>query len=35
MYDAITIGFNRKVIQTGVFRKLYRKVKIKGKRDVK
>ena len=35
MYDAIAIGFNRKTIQTSVFRKLYRNVKIKGKRDVK
>ena len=29
MYDAITIGFNRKIIQTSVFRKLYRKAKKK------
>ena len=27
------LSFNRKVIQTSVFRKLYRKVKIKGKRE--
>ena len=29
------LGFNRKIIQTSVFRKLYRKVIIKGKRDLK
>ena len=29
------LHFNRKVIQTSAFRKLYRKVKIKGNRDVK
>ena len=29
------LSFNRKIIQTRVFRKLYKKVKIKGKRDVK
>ena len=27
------LSFNRKIIQTSVFRKLYRKVKIKGKRE--
>ena len=27
------LSFNRKIIQASVFRKLYRKVKIKGKRD--
>ena len=27
------ISFNRKIIQACVFRKLYRKVKIKGKRE--
>ena len=27
------LSFNRKVILTSVFRKLYRKVKIKGKRE--
>ena len=27
------ISFNREIIQTSVFRKLYRKVKIKGKRE--
>ena len=27
------LSFNRKVIQTSLFRKLYRKVKIKGKRE--
>ena len=27
------LSFNRKVIQTNVFGKLYRKVKIKGKRE--
>ena len=29
------LGFNRKIIQTSVFRKLYRKVLLKGKRDLK
>ena len=28
------LSFNRKIIQASVFRKLYRKVKIKGKKDV-
>ena len=27
------LSFNRKIIQISVFRKLYRKVKIKGKRE--
>ena len=27
------LSFNRKIIQTSVFRKLYRNVKIKGKRE--
>ena len=27
------LSFNRKIMQTSVFRKLYRKVKIKGKRQ--
>ena len=27
------LSFNRKVIQTSAFRKLYRKVKIKGERE--
>ena len=27
------LSFNRKIIQTRVFRKLYKKVKIKGKRE--
>ena len=27
------LSFNRKIMQTSVFRKLYRKVKIKGKRE--
>ena len=27
------LSFNRKIIQTSVFRKLYRKVKIKGKKE--
>ena len=27
------LSFNRKIIQTSVFRKLYRKVKIKGKSE--
>ena len=29
------LSFNRKIIQTSVFRKLYRKVKIKGERTMK
>ena len=29
------LSFNRKIMQTSVFRKLYRKVKIKGKRETK
>ena len=32
MYDAL-LSFNRKVMQRSVFGKLYRKVKIKGKRE--
>ena len=27
------LSFNRKIIQTSIFRKLYRKMKIKGKRE--
>ena len=27
------VSFNRKIIQTGVYRKLYRNVKIEGKRE--
>ena len=32
-YMTYLLSFNRKIIQTNVFRKLYRKVKIKGKRE--
>ena len=32
-YMTQLLSFNRKIIQTSVFRKLYRKVKIKGKKE--
>ena len=34
-YMTQLLSFNRKIIQTSVFRKLYRKVKIKGERTMK